>query len=47
MKHSETTTIPAVKKSWSEPVITVLSIKDDTLGGANPGSDSGINDYVS
>ena len=30
-----------VKKNWVKPELTVLSIKGDTLGGANPGLDGG------
>jgi hypothetical protein len=43
MENSEKTIIHTVKKTWSDPEITILSVKDDTLGGGATSPDATIN----
>lgn len=35
---NQNTTVP-VKKEWTAPACTVLSVNNDTLGSSNPGDD--------
>jgi len=43
MQNLETATATAqsTKKIWSDPQITILSVKNDTLGGGSTSSDTG------
>lgn len=43
MENSDIKIVEGVKKSWSDPEITILSVKDDTLGSTPPGPDGGSN----
>ena len=41
MENTDKKVITITKKSWSDPEISILSIKDDTLGAGNPNVDGG------
>ncbi|MCW3124004.1 MAG: hypothetical protein JWQ38_3496 [Flavipsychrobacter sp.] len=41
MEKARKEAITVIKKSWSDPKITVLSINENTLGSTNPGDDGG------
>ena len=40
MENSEKTIIYSVKTTWSDPEITILSVKEDTLGGGGASPDA-------
>ena len=43
MQHSENIITITAKKTWSDPAITILSVKNDTLGGGASTADATIN----
>lgn len=42
MQHSENIITSTAKKTWSDPAITILSVKNDTLGGGATTADAGV-----
>lgn len=40
MQHSENNITTTAKKTWSDPAITILSVKNDTLGGGSSTGDA-------
>ncbi len=43
MQHPENNITTTAKKTWSDPAITILSVKNDTLGGGATTADATTN----
>lgn len=40
MQNLNSNTVPSTKKTWSDPQLTILSVKSDTLGGGAAAGDA-------